>query len=196
LPEKLDINKTSSKETKRNIQKNIEYLKSINKPLTLAEISKERIKRSIRKIYDNVNEISNGIDLGFKCFSLEFSNYKEWINYEAADAKKLELVFDQFKTPLRENWTEQGLLSETMLIEGFPLDSDIERLAHFKANNIRKVTSEFCDHALLVCFDDKIHDATIGQLDLNEKDVFICLDGAISDQEKLRLADKGLIKTV
>ena len=76
------------------------------------------------------------------------------------------------------------------------MDSRIEKLEHFKTNKIRKVTSEFCDHELLACFDEKIHDATIGQLDLNEKDIFICLDSAISDQEKLRLADKGLIKTV
>ncbi|MCU0289821.1 MAG: site-specific DNA-methyltransferase [Acidobacteria bacterium] len=196
LPEILDIEKTSSKETKRNIQKNIEYLKSINKPLTIAEIGKERIKRTTRKIYNNSNEISNNIDLGFKCFRLEFSNYKEWTNYEDADLKKLELKFDQFETPLRENWTEQGLLAETMLIEGFPLDSTIESLAQFKTNKIRKVSSEFCDHALLVCFDEKINDATIGQLDLNEKDIFICLDSAIADQAKLRLADKGLIKTI
>lgn len=83
-----------------------------------------------------------------------------------------------------------------MLIEGFSLDSNIESIGDFKTNKITKVTSEFCDHALLVCFDDKINDETIAQLNLNDKDIFICLDSAITDQDKLRLSDKGLIKTI
>ena len=98
--------------------------------------------------------------------------------------------------PLRENWTEKGLLTETMLIEGFSLDSRIENLENFKRNKLKKVTSEFCDHALLVSFDDKINDETIAQLNLNDKDIFICLDSAITDQDKLRLSDRGLIKTI
>ena len=153
------------------------------------------------KAMKNLNHILkkteyNKIDVGFKSIRLIKSFYKEWLEYKGTNLNQLTNLFDQFETPLRENWTEQGLLTETMLIEGFPLDSRIERMAGFDANKITRVSNEFCDHALLVCFDEKIHDATIGQLDLNEKDIFICLDSAITDQEKLRLADKGLIKTV
>lgn len=162
--------------------------------LTISDISKERIRRYSASI--NTEKYVPKNDIGFKIFRLTISNYSEWRDYKEQNILKLETLFDQFETPLRENWTEQGLLTESLLIEGFPLDSSIETLAHFKANKIRKITSEFCDHALLVCFDEKINDSTIGQLDLNEKDIFICLDSAISDQEKLRLADKGLIKTV
>ena len=47
-----------------------------------------------------------------------------------------------------------------------------------------------------VGLDDQIEKDTIKQLDLNDGDTFICLDSAIDDETKTRLADKGLIKTI
>ena len=58
------------------------------------------------------------------------------------------------------------------------------------------VTSDFCEHKLLVRLDKKVYADTIKNLQLNEDDVFICLDSAITDQDKVTLQDKGLIKTI
>ena len=83
-----------------------------------------------------------------------------------------------------------------MLLEGFTLCSTIERLEEIKSNNIRKVNSEYSSHALLVCLDEKIAPGTIATLQITGDDIFICRDSAISTVDKLRLSDKGLIKTI
>ncbi len=83
-----------------------------------------------------------------------------------------------------------------MLLEGFPLDSIIEQDNAYKKNRVQIVSSDFCEHRLLICLDKKINAETIKTLTLNENDIFICLDTAITDEQKATLSDKGLIKTI
>lgn len=172
-------------------EKSIAYKSGIRK---ISELATLRIKKVSENIKQN-NEIKN-IDIGCKSIKLYNSNYKNWQDFQNIEIMKLEELFDKFESPLIDDWSESSLLFESILIEGFPLDSTIEKLDNYQANKIKKVSSEFCDHALLICFDEKIHESTIQQLDLNGKDIFICLDSAITDQDKLRLSDKGLIKTI
>jgi adenine-specific DNA-methyltransferase len=61
---------------------------------------------------------------------------------------------------------------------------------------VHQVSSNSCDHSLIICFDNNIENDTIEKLDLGEKNIFICLDSAVSDQVKARLDDKGRIITV
>lgn len=155
--------------------------------LKLSEITKQRIKRMALRH-------NNGF---YKVYKLQNSNYKHWHNYQGTSISELELTFDEFnQSPLRKGYTEDGLLTEIILIEGFTLCSTISQLSEVQSNTIRKVTSEYCDHALLVCLDNQIAKATIVGLQLGENDIFICLDSAISTEDKLRLSDKGLIKTI
>lgn len=181
-----------------SIQEGTEAFKAGYK--TIAEISQERIKRSIKKIIDfhtSHEKKQNKLQyLGFQKYSLTPSHYKAWQHYEGTDVQELESLFSQFESPLREGWTPEGLLTEVMLLEGFPLDSRQEALGGFSHNRVVRVASDFCAHALLVCLDARVHPETIAALDLGSNDVFICLDSAITDQEKLRLSDKGLIKTI
>lgn len=160
----------------------------------IAEICKERIRRVIKKIDSEKNE--NNSDRGFKVFKLNKSNYKGWQNYEGEDINKLETLFESFESPLIDNWKKENLVNEIVLLEGFPLDSTIEKIKEFKDNEVNKVTTDFHEHKLLICLDQKIKKSTIKNLNLNEKDVFICLDSSITDEEKMTLSDKGLIKTI
>jgi hypothetical protein len=41
-----------------------------------------------------------------------------------------------------------------------------------------------------------LHADTIKNLALEDNDIFICLDAAITDQDKMRLDDKGQLKTI
>ena len=129
-------------------------------------------------------------------FPLLQSNFKPWKNYHGQDPSEVENLFSQFEDPLLEGWTEDGLTTETLLTEGFPLDSRIEIDPVYSANRVRRVSSDFHKYSLLLCLDDKIEADTIARLDLGSNDVFICLDRAITDQDKLRLSDKGLLKTI
>lgn len=167
---------------------------------TISEITKERIRRSIKKIKDEnegkMDFQENNQDLGFKVFKLQQSNYKEWKDYEGNNTNQLEITFDDFASPLVENWKKDDLLSEIIIMEGFSLDSNIKILTEYPNNEINEIISSFCNHKLLICLDDKLNEKTIESLVLNEKDIFVCLDSSIDDNYKLILSDKGLIKTI
>lgn len=165
---------------------------------TIAEIGKERIRRVIKKLKAEDPEKCVGQDLGFKVFKLAQSHYKPWRNYHGEDIRKLEALFDEYRTPLVENWREQedGLLTEILLLEGFPLSSQVEELSDYTRNRVRRISCTFHENRLLVCLDERISDETVAALELAPEEVFVCLDTAVDDETKSRLADKGLIKTI
>lgn len=160
----------------------------------ISEITKDRIRKSIDLVF---KDDKKDWDCGFKSFSLTTSNYKVWKNYKGTSLKDMEQQLDVFnQSPLVENASKESLLFEIILLEGFTLCSTIDKLNDIKSNQIKKVTSEYCEHTLLVCLDDKIEKETIKNLEIVDDDIFICLDSAISTEDKLRLSDKGLIKTI
>ncbi|MCL4707367.1 site-specific DNA-methyltransferase [bacterium] len=169
---------------------------------TIAEIGKERIRRVIAKMKKEANGNSKAkretpedldklgrVDLGFKVFKLARSNFKAWQDYDGESIQELETLFDQAATPLVKGWKEDDLLTEIMLQQGFPLDSKIARQSGFKSNKVQLIESEACSHRLFVCLDPKIKEDTIKHLELRTEDIFVCLDSAITDQAKMRLAD-------
>ncbi|HEQ71809.1 MAG TPA: hypothetical protein ENN69_04905, partial [Spirochaetia bacterium] len=200
-----------------NVQNNKKYnfiLIQINEPIDLqspagrickqfrlssiTDIAKDRIKRAIKSIKNEKKDLftNNEIDIGFKVFKLNTSHYKQWENYHGDDPGELEALFDEMKTPLLPNWKPDNLLTEIMLMEGFPLDSRISNLKGISKNKVHLIESESCGHRLLVCLDEKVYSETIKALDLADRDIFVCLDTAVTDTDKARLSDKGLIKTI
>jgi adenine-specific DNA-methyltransferase len=172
IPEPIDPSKTAYKEGFTKI----------------SDVTKERSRKVISQLKKKQ---------GFKNFKLNYSNYKPWINYHGNSLDQLLIDLEQFNNiPLRENWTKDGLLTEILLLEGFTLCSNINSVKEIKSNTIKKVSSEYCQHHLLVCLDEAIKKETIEVLSLGDEDIFICLDSAISTEDKLRLSDKGLIKTI
>lgn len=135
-------------------------------------------------------------DLGFKCYRLDRSQFKPWTPYAGGDTAELETLFDRFESPLVENWQPDALLTEILLLQGFPLDSGVRPLPAFERNRVLRVISEGVAHALTVCLDAAIYPETVAALDLRAQaanyaaDVLICLDSALSDEDKLRLADR------
>lgn len=161
---------------------------------TISSFSIQRLRKVCKKLTKENKQAS--IDIGFRLFKLEKSNFKSWGNYEGANVNELENLFAENTTPLISDWVLKDLLNEIILIEGFSLDSKSELLQHYKKNEVTMITSDFCEHKLLVCLDKRIYADTIKSLQLNDEDIFICLDSAITDQDKITLQDKGLIKTI
>ncbi|MBK7691203.1 MAG: hypothetical protein IPJ31_08825 [Bacteroidetes bacterium] len=164
-------------------------------PAKITSISRERIMRAAKKLKSE--SLHSESDWGFRTLSLNRSNFASWKNYMGTSTFELENQFDLFnQNPLRDGYTKDSLLSEVMLLEGFTLCSEISSVLEIDTNSIKKITSEYCEHALLVCLDDTIQNVTISRLHLGNDDIFICLDSAVSTEDKLRLSDKGLIKTI
>ncbi len=166
---------------------------------TIAEIGSERIRRAIKSFKKNNQgklKLGSTEVFGFKYFLLDRSTFREWENYSGKDSSQLELRFGQAETPLIEGWTPENLLSEILLLQGFPLDSRVTSLPEFKANTIQQVTSEFVGHHLYVCLDKKVKAETVAKLSLRAEDILVCLDSALSDEAKVNLADRCNLKVI
>lgn len=160
----------------------------------LAEYSKERIRRVSKKL--SKENPGTKADLGFKVFKLDHTHFKQWKDFPGTQSSQLETLFTNFEIPLRHGWKPENLITEIIIQEGFPLDSVITQVPEITQNTVRIVSSAFCRHRLHICLDAKITDATISQIRFNDGDIFICLDSAITNDHKITLADKGIIKTI
>lgn len=158
----------------------------------ITEITKSRI----RKVIDIHKRKNENFDIGFRSFTLKKSILLSDDNFQATDIVEYQLELDKSVNRLANLDRVDDLIYEIILIEGFPLDSKIVIDPLYNKNQVQKVTSEFCGHQLLICLDQVIEKDTVDKLLLGEKDIFICLDSSIMDQDKIKLSDKGLIKTV
>lgn len=171
---------------------------------TIAEIGKERIRRVIRKLQEERNgqlPLLEGApeDLGFRVFKLARSHFRPWQPLPPEQAGMLETLFAQ--SPLVEGWTKEGLLTEILLLEGFPLDSRITRLEEaFPENAVWRVHHPDLAHELYLCLDETLQPATVERLLagdlLRREDIFICLDSALTDEAKVRLDDRLRLKVI
>ena len=110
---------------------------------TIADISKERIRRVINKqeieneqlkvkkagelkFEDNSNQENQTTqDLGFKVFKLASSNFKIWRGSEITD-ENLEAQLEMFTNPVREGSEKENMLYELILKAGYLLTDEIK----------------------------------------------------------------------
>lgn len=173
-----------------------------NSYASIAEIGKERIRRVIKKINEEDGKLQLNVDdknnhQGFRNFKYNQSNIKVWENYKGDDIQAFQTLLFNFENTLIEGWKETDLVTEIQLLEGFPLDSNIEQASEFSVNYVYKVNSEYIDYRLFICLEKKLNSETIEHLNfLASEDVFICLDNALTDEAKLQLSDGCNVKTI
>ncbi|MBK7351686.1 MAG: hypothetical protein IPI92_17680, partial [Gemmatimonadetes bacterium] len=119
-----------------------------------------------------------------------------WHDFEGTDDATLQLSFDESESPLVKGWDANALLAEVMLLEGFPLDSNVEVIRVSGNRQVHTITSAVCGHRLLACFDKNWTDEMLAGLALKPADVFACLDSALSDEQKLGLAERCTLRTI
>jgi len=113
LPEPIDPEKKESRKAYEFCQKN-------NFPPNVAEIGKERIRRSIKKTKKD-NPDYNG-DLGFKVFKLDSSNIKPW----DPTFDDVQLSIEDSIENVKPDRSELDLLYEVLLKYGIDLSLPIE----------------------------------------------------------------------
>jgi len=167
----------------------------------VAELGKERIRRIIKKVNDEkkighsasplFEKEDVGLDLGFRVYKYSTSNFKQWKFVQEGSMETVNPHFDYFSDPLISGWKKEDLLSEILLLEGFPLTSKVTYLEDHLKNEVYCVSApDFCAHDLFVCLDKSIQPATVELLTMAKEDIFVCLDSALSDELKARLQDK------
>ncbi len=191
------------------IETNKEVGANTEKFSNICEIGKERIRRAGKKIIeeakskDGMFSEENKLDIGFKVYRLNKSNFKTYTPVSGQDQQAQNTLFTEFEKnliPLVDNWTPENVLTEIILRQGFALDCTKEKLSAFTKNTVYKITDSqdaVCKKIkLYVCLDSIIDQETIKTLSLGDDEKFICLDSAIDDSSYARLSDKGRIETI
>lgn len=95
----------------------------------ITEIGKTRIKRAAKKILDeNKDKDLSKLDIGFKTFKIDSSNFNEWdTSYEALEKAIKESSEGKFAT-YKQDRTDLDLVYEIMLKEGLFLTENVEEI--------------------------------------------------------------------
>ena len=119
LPEIISPEKATSEKSKKVAQNAISLLDSMDKPYNICEIGKERIRRAGKKIKEEFPLTTQDLDIGFRVFHLDESNYEEVsISPKDYNQDQLQLFADNIK----QDRTDLDLLFGAMLAWGVTLD--------------------------------------------------------------------------
>jgi len=180
LPEPCDKNSEASKAGYR----------------TIADIGKERIRRVIKKIEGDqkakaikaskqlpgMEDKLPQLDLGFKVFKLNKSNFKVWDGSNTKPAeedlfKQLELHIDH----INPSSTQEEILYELLLKAGFVLTEKVEKIGL-----AGKAVFSIAEGSLLICLEDEITRELIDAVAEAEPLQFICLDEGFRGNDQLK----------
>jgi adenine-specific DNA-methyltransferase len=152
---------------------------------TIADIGKERIRRAAKKIEKeiegNLKFDKKMLDLGFKVFRLDQSNFKQWqenVKEPTEFKKRLWEMVDNVK---------KGAASEDMLFEiilknsRFDLNVKVEKESFDVVDYYR-----LADGAEIVCLADKITKKMVENVLKEKPERFTCLDVAFKNNDQLK----------
>jgi adenine-specific DNA-methyltransferase len=151
LPEVLNVELATNPVAKQTIRKATNFLVSINKSLTIAEISKERIRRAGEKILSNSSNAKWSTDIGFRVLKIDTSSMSDI--YYTPDALAQDDLFDHVEN-VKSDRTEEDLLFQVMLDWGVDLTLPIRReIIADKAVFFVDAQPDNSHGALVACFD-------------------------------------------
>lgn len=162
---------------------------------TIADISKDRIRRVIKKIETEnskpkqlgidigtssvgwaiTGESNKNLDLGFKVFKLSPSNFKIWRGNEITEENLVEQL-DAFTNPVREESKKDNMLFELILKAGYLLTDKIEVKEKFYAVN----------NGELIIALEEMNEKIIGNIISAQPKKVITLDNLFTDNDQLK----------
>jgi len=146
LPESLDPEDKDQKVA-------AEFCKGLNKPLNIAELTKERLRRAASKIREE-NPMFAG-DLGFRVFKLDSTNIQEW---EPKRENLPQSLLDSVEH-LKTDRSEADILYELLLKLGLDLCVPIEKRA-IAGKDVHAIGGG----VLIACLAEKITSAEVEKL--------------------------------
>lgn len=154
IPENIDkVIETAKDKAKKTAKNAINFLDSINKPHTICEIGKERIRRAGAKIKADSPLTTQHLDTGFRVLKLDSSNMKE-VFYSPKDTAQQDLF--SLVDNVKDDRTSEDLLFQVMLELGATLDSKIE-----ESEVDGKTIFNVGDGYLVACFDQEVTDEVV-----------------------------------
>ena len=188
LPEPCDENSEAYKAGYKNI----------------AEIGKERIRRVIKQIEaeqkqnpaqttskDESTE-KHELDLGFKVFKLDKSNFNIWDGAIEDDTtveditKQLKLIIEN----IDPYSSEDDILYELLLKSGFQLTTSVNEI-ELAGKKVYSIEND----ALLICLDRELNKEVITEMAKKEPARVICLDEGFSGNDQLKTNAVQIMKS-
>lgn len=154
---------------------------------TIAEICKERIRRTIRK-FDSSSQGQLDLDrkiatdLGFKALKLGRSNFRNWdVTGENADTDAIEHQLELHVDNLDKESTPEDVAYEILLKAGFRLSTKIDKIK-LAGSEVFSVGQG----ALLICLEKQITPELIDALAEANPLQVICLDEGFKGNDQLK----------
>ena len=152
---------------------------------TIADITKERARRVIKKLNDADHgklPMDQKPDRGFKVFKLSSSNFKVWDSTSAPkDAAGLAEQLKLMAHNVEEGRPDEALLYELILKSNLPLTSKIT------SGKIGKQTFyDVADGTLAICLERKVTKETLRGIIARKPKGVICLDVAFAGNDQLK----------
>jgi len=164
----------------------------------MADIGKERIRRAAQKLKEgpknngqeqqsqlfeeepseNQTNVDN-LDLGFRVFKLDQSNFTEWKGEDAAQPveQQLQLNIDH----VRASSTEEQLLYEILLKSGYPLTIPIATI-----ELAGKTVYSLGANVMLICLNKALDEAVIVAMAEKKPDKVVVLDKGFNGNDELK----------
>lgn len=174
---------------------------------TIADITKERVRRVLQKISREAAESAKeeaeantlnlgGLapsretkqDLGFKVFKLQSSNFKTWNADVPKEAAAVEAQMEMHVRHIVDGRTQEDLLYEILLKSGFPLTTPVETLT-------LAGKTVFSTGTMLVCLEKKLTPEVIKEMAARKPERVVCLDEGFAGNDQLKTNAVQTMKT-
>ena len=172
LQENIDAMLNSSSANSRRIAENaVSVLDDLQKPHTITELAKERIRCAAKKIAEEHPDAK--FDGGFRVLKCDSSNMKDvYYNPDQYEPS----LFSKLEDNIKEDRTPEDLLFQVMLDLGVLLSGKIEEttIAGKKVFNVE-------DNYLIACFDEDITEETITAIAKQKPYYFVMRDSSMAN---------------
>jgi adenine-specific DNA-methyltransferase len=162
---------------------------------TIAEITKERVRRVITKLNGEDSgklalEGASRQDRGFRVLKLAESNFKPWEAQVEHDAKVLGRQLELHVDHIREGRTPQDILYEILLKSGYPLTTPVETLALAGRSVYSAAGGLF-----LICLERNLTLELIRAMAEPKPERVVCLDEGFAGNDQLKANAVQIFKT-
>lgn len=164
-------------------EENSEVWKAGNK--SIADITKERIRRVSKRIKEEVESKPDlfkdkPLDVGFKVFTLEPSNFKIWRTDVIETEEELKKQMEAFVDPVRQRSEAEDMAWEILLKSGYELTTPLEKL------EVAGMPVYSIANGELVLMLEKVTQEGIDAIIAKKPKRVICLDRLFSGNDQLK----------
>lgn len=121
------------------------------------------------------------IDLGFRVFKLQKSNFSVWDSTHTTDPEQITLQLEQHIDHIAPDASQQAILFELLLKSGYELTTSIETLTLAD-----KTVYSIADNALLICLEKELTIEVMNAIAALEPSRVIVLDEGFQNNDQLK----------